>query len=251
MRRGPRRSKTASSPGAPNCGEFRLDARPPQGYQPPSVGDVLQGAAADCNSAEATRAWFDSRVAHHLQISPDKIDALQGGFVNMSGEFYTLRSRFFPFRHRNRPPRKVVTVRHNSLAGSPRQAHCAGARAIPPPTEKPHHPGTTCGTMLFVIAAATRTGSPTSIATAWPCAKLPFIPTAPGHEPKSRSAAADPSPVTGGGPRNPAKPNVMRMGTGAPAVRVVRSNVHGGQQAIAWEYACQGCLKQSMIEPFQ
>jgi len=31
------------------------------------VGDVLQGAAADCNSAEATRAWFDSRVAHQFQ----------------------------------------------------------------------------------------------------------------------------------------------------------------------------------------
>jgi len=30
------------------------------------VGDVLQGAAADCNSAEATRAWFDSRVAHQV-----------------------------------------------------------------------------------------------------------------------------------------------------------------------------------------
>jgi len=29
------------------------------------VGDELQGAAADCNSAGATRAWFDSRVAHH------------------------------------------------------------------------------------------------------------------------------------------------------------------------------------------
>ena len=38
--------------------------RPP-GYLPPPVGDVLQGAAADCNSAEATHAWFDSRVAHH------------------------------------------------------------------------------------------------------------------------------------------------------------------------------------------
>jgi len=31
------------------------------------VGDVLQGAAADCNSAEETHAWFDSRVAHHPQ----------------------------------------------------------------------------------------------------------------------------------------------------------------------------------------
>jgi hypothetical protein len=27
---------------------------------------MLQGVAADCNSAEATRAWFDSRIAHHL-----------------------------------------------------------------------------------------------------------------------------------------------------------------------------------------
>ncbi|PZX09457.1 hypothetical protein LX82_03053 [Celeribacter halophilus] len=30
------------------------------------VGDGLQGAAADCNSAEETHAWFDSRVAHHF-----------------------------------------------------------------------------------------------------------------------------------------------------------------------------------------
>jgi hypothetical protein len=27
---------------------------------------MLQGAAADCNSAEATHAWFDSKIAHHL-----------------------------------------------------------------------------------------------------------------------------------------------------------------------------------------
>src|SRR5690606_38857258 len=31
-----------------------------------SAGDVLQGAAADCNSAGETHAWFDSRVAHHF-----------------------------------------------------------------------------------------------------------------------------------------------------------------------------------------
>jgi hypothetical protein len=31
------------------------------------LGDMLQGAAADCNSAEATHAWFDSKIAHHLQ----------------------------------------------------------------------------------------------------------------------------------------------------------------------------------------
>jgi hypothetical protein len=29
------------------------------------LGDALQGAAGDCNSPEATHAWFDSRVAHH------------------------------------------------------------------------------------------------------------------------------------------------------------------------------------------
>jgi len=30
----------------------------------PTSGDELQGAAADCNSAGETHAWFDSRVAH-------------------------------------------------------------------------------------------------------------------------------------------------------------------------------------------
>jgi hypothetical protein len=30
------------------------------------LGDALQGAAVDCNSAEVTHAWFDSRVAHHI-----------------------------------------------------------------------------------------------------------------------------------------------------------------------------------------
>ena len=32
------------------------------------TGDGLQGAAADCNSAEETHAWFDSRVAHHFSL---------------------------------------------------------------------------------------------------------------------------------------------------------------------------------------
>ena len=35
-----------------------------------AVGDELQGAAADCNSAGATHAWFDSRVAHHSLLNP-------------------------------------------------------------------------------------------------------------------------------------------------------------------------------------
>ena len=41
---------------------------PPRGFAipPPASGDVLQGAAADCNSAGETHAWFDSRVAHHF-----------------------------------------------------------------------------------------------------------------------------------------------------------------------------------------
>ena len=29
------------------------------------MGRVLQGAAADCNSAGETYAWFDSRATHH------------------------------------------------------------------------------------------------------------------------------------------------------------------------------------------
>ena len=29
------------------------------------MGRMLQGVAADCNSAEATHAWFDSMPAHH------------------------------------------------------------------------------------------------------------------------------------------------------------------------------------------
>jgi hypothetical protein len=37
-------------------------------------GDVLQGAAADCNSAGETHAWFDSRVAHHLSTTADPDD---------------------------------------------------------------------------------------------------------------------------------------------------------------------------------
>ncbi len=38
------------------------------------MGDALQGAAVDCNSAEVTHAWFDSRVAHHFSFSFDLPD---------------------------------------------------------------------------------------------------------------------------------------------------------------------------------
>jgi len=34
------------------------------------LGDMLQGVAGDCNSPEATHAWFDSRVAHHFSFFP-------------------------------------------------------------------------------------------------------------------------------------------------------------------------------------
>ena len=37
------------------------------------TGDVLQGAAADCNSAGETHAWFDSRVAHHFFPISDRL----------------------------------------------------------------------------------------------------------------------------------------------------------------------------------
>jgi hypothetical protein len=52
-------------------GNFQLTGHGPAAIQRPpdafgrSWGDVLQGAAADCNSAGETHAWFDSRVAHH------------------------------------------------------------------------------------------------------------------------------------------------------------------------------------------
>jgi len=42
-----------------------LTLRPVAAIPPLASGDVLQGAAADCNSAGETHAWFDSRVAHH------------------------------------------------------------------------------------------------------------------------------------------------------------------------------------------
>ena len=53
---------------------FGVDASRRESYLPMTqikdvfefaLGDGLQGAAADCNSAEETHAWFDSRVAHH------------------------------------------------------------------------------------------------------------------------------------------------------------------------------------------
>src|SRR6056297_750710 len=44
---------------------FRLTTQKRRAIQRIASGDVLQGAAADCNSAGETHAWFDSRVAHH------------------------------------------------------------------------------------------------------------------------------------------------------------------------------------------
>ena len=58
--------------GGADGGFFLLTPRNPKGIRRPHggrpaadrVGDELQGAAADCNSAGETHAWFDSRVAH-------------------------------------------------------------------------------------------------------------------------------------------------------------------------------------------
>jgi len=49
----------------------------PLRYSALASGDVLQGAAADCNSAGETHAWFDSRVAHHFPLK--KLDFLGNG----------------------------------------------------------------------------------------------------------------------------------------------------------------------------
>ena len=53
------------------------------------MGDVLQGAAGDCNSPEATRAWFDSRVAH--QILPDQVLRSRGFPVRRTGETHGMQ----------------------------------------------------------------------------------------------------------------------------------------------------------------
>ena len=57
--------------------DFRLTAGIPAIIPPNASGDVLQGAAADCNSAGETHAWFDSRVAHHHPI-PMELSARNG-----------------------------------------------------------------------------------------------------------------------------------------------------------------------------
>jgi hypothetical protein len=58
--------------------DFAVDGPCPRDYPALASGDVLQGAAADCNSAGETHAWFDSRVAHH---SPSESSDAQGGLM--------------------------------------------------------------------------------------------------------------------------------------------------------------------------
>ena len=61
----------------------------------PAAGDGLQGAAADCNSAEETHAWFDSRVAHHSSgAAGQALIRLQSGLATQPG-----RIRFFAENH--------------------------------------------------------------------------------------------------------------------------------------------------------
>ena len=69
------------------CGWIVLDAPIRLRYSPAAVGDELQGAAADCNSAEETRAWFDSRVAHQTSPRPSqetRLHLVPSGFGQMS-----------------------------------------------------------------------------------------------------------------------------------------------------------------------
>ena len=61
-----RRNRSGRSRPSDRHGECVLTLPGEVGIHPASVGDALQGAAGDCNSPGATRAWFDSRVAHHL-----------------------------------------------------------------------------------------------------------------------------------------------------------------------------------------
>ena len=69
------------------------------GIQRPTSGDVLQGAAADCNSAGETHAWFDSRVAHHSpQEMPNELGRLSRRWAAISREgalAYVTRTTFF------------------------------------------------------------------------------------------------------------------------------------------------------------
>jgi transposase-like protein len=65
----PTRRRRKESPDATRGhGVFRLTPKWREAIQPIASGDVLQGAAADCNSAGETHAWFDSRVAHHCRL---------------------------------------------------------------------------------------------------------------------------------------------------------------------------------------
>jgi hypothetical protein len=66
-----------------------LDAPLPLRYSPHPVGDALQGAAGDCNSPGATRAWFDSRVAHHF--FPYQVLALRGVTFRRTSETHGMQ----------------------------------------------------------------------------------------------------------------------------------------------------------------
>ena len=55
-----------ASRGKPRPVNFALTVFGAIATQRGTEGDVLQGAAADCNSAGETHAWFDSRVAHRF-----------------------------------------------------------------------------------------------------------------------------------------------------------------------------------------
>ncbi|KAJ55001.1 hypothetical protein ACMU_14680 [Actibacterium mucosum KCTC 23349] len=57
------------------------------------LGDRPQGVAGDCNSLEATHAWFDSRVAHHFFFF--RVTSTCRSFVTISSGFGRLLGKCF------------------------------------------------------------------------------------------------------------------------------------------------------------
>jgi hypothetical protein len=86
---------------------------------------VLQGAAADCNSAGETHAWFDSRVAHHFPLFSNKVKVValcpRAGAIQKSKLEHTAEWRmslFFPDWENARISKSAQMMRRAGLANA-------------------------------------------------------------------------------------------------------------------------------------